>query len=77
MSAPTPRELEVMRHALGADSRTPGYRNYYCTGVGDALLQAMAAKGLMKAGRTINEGRDRYYSVPEEWRKTLGVPACE
>ena len=73
MSAPSDRALEIMRHTLGADSRNPGYRNYYCASEGDELLEGMVAKGYMLRGGTINGGRDRYYSVTPQWCKVLGI----
>ena len=71
MSVPSKRELEVMRHSLGADSRSPGFRNYYCASDGDELLEGMVSKGYLKRGGTINGGRDRHYFVTDEWRNVL------
>ena len=73
MSAPSSRELEVMRHALGADSRLRGYRNYYCTNSDDQLLNSMVSKGYMIAGGKINDGRDQYFKVSDDWCKVLGI----
>lgn len=70
---PSDAELNIMRHTLGAESRSPGYRNYYCASEGDEVLEAMVAKGFMDRLHTINGGRDRYYSVPPQWRKVMGI----
>ena len=74
MSGATPEEIRIMRHALGADSRSPGFRNHYCAEANNKALPLMAEKGLMFRGRTINEGRDVYYHVTPEWREVLGLP---
>ena len=73
LQSATLTEVGIMRHALGADSRDPGYRNQYCVADGDKVLSAMVEKGLMREGRTINQGRDRYYHVTDEWSKALGI----
>ncbi len=74
-NAATPKEIEIMRHALGATrpGREGGWRNYYCAEASDKKLSSMAKRGLMKRGQSINEGRDIYYHVPEEWCRALGI----
>lgn len=70
----TPEEIEIMRHALGDNGHaTPGWRNYYCESADDSLLLSMVERGLMIAGATLNEGRDRYYAVSPKWVEALGI----
>ncbi len=59
-----PELLPLVRHALGADSRSPGFRNYYCAGVGDQdylIWQRAVELGFAEAGHTINGGKDQYF----------------
>ena len=76
MSGATAKEIGVMRHALGADSRSPGFRNHYAAEPGDPELEAMVEKGLMFRGRAFPEdmGGLAYYHVTDEWREALGIP---
>jgi hypothetical protein len=41
------RQIEMLRHAVGADSKSAGYRNRYCTEVDDADALALVKDGLM------------------------------
>ena len=72
---PTNEELDIIRHALtGGTGRE--YRNHYCAAVepGDLdhlMILDMVRRGLMKAGRTINDGRAQYFHVTEEGRAAL------
>lgn len=72
MSAIETGGLHLMRHALGADPRSAEPvskgRNHYCARVGsyaDLKLLALAAAGLVKVGKTINNGECRYYHVTD------------
>lgn len=45
----TEKHIHVLRHALGADSREPGYRNYFDPGGDDVqLCRELAGAGLME-----------------------------
>lgn len=62
-----PAHLHILRHSLGLDDEGRGnqYRNYYCAAVENDPCAALAALGLMSAGRTINGGTCRYYHVTD------------
>jgi len=63
----TKQEVSAMRHALGADSRRPGFRNYYNADEGDELMQGMVRKGMMfRAGGV--PGGSTNFSVTDQWR---------
>lgn len=67
----TAPELEVMSHALGARSATPGYRNHFCTGEGSTdypICEALVVKGLMTK-HTRNWTPDNIYVVTPAGRK--------
>lgn len=55
----TPEEADVLRHSLGLDRRTRrSYRNHFAADAGSAdyqICRQLAAAGLMKGGRIINE----------------------
>ena len=70
---PTKKEIEVMRHALGADSRNPGYRNYYNADIKDELLIAMTEKGMVVRGRECSGG-SVYYKVSDAWTNLILGP---
>lgn len=64
----TERELDVMMHATGWESRSPLYRNHYCASEGDdawSTIQALIARGLMRQSREPSElsGGDNVFSV--------------
>ena len=44
----TPRQIEMMKHAWGFDSREPGFRNNYCTSLDDANMADLIVKELFK-----------------------------
>lgn len=51
MTHPTPRQLEILQHALGVDQygRGPMYRNHFCAGESDEPdCRELVALGLMK-----------------------------
>ncbi len=48
---PTPRQIELMRHALGLTSNPVPYRDHYVTKYEDADCLALTAAGFMKRDR--------------------------
>lgn len=68
------RETEILRHAVGYDSRTPGFRNYFCASLGSEdhdVCYHLAMIGLMDIGPAINGGRDQYFFVNQEGGEAL------
>ncbi|TWT48202.1 hypothetical protein KOR42_39920 [Thalassoglobus neptunius] len=71
-----PEYLTILRHMLGANSSRPGYRNHYCAEVNSAshsTLLDMAMIGLVKPGRIINQGADRYFHATPAGMAAVGV----
>ena len=68
----TSEECEIIRHALGLNYKRRPYRNHYCDAADAPELAALVAKGLMKAGRIINNGDDRYYHVTSAGAAMVG-----
>lgn len=73
----TDDERSILLHSLGVEyprgKRKPKpYRNYYCAEIHDARLPALVQKGLMQAGRVINDGRDQYFHVTEAGAAAVG-----
>lgn len=61
----TADQIHILQHSLGLDrDRRVPWRNYYCDADGAPALEALVVLGLMKHGRTLNEG-DRYYIVTD------------
>ena len=71
----TEEQIGVLRHATGADSSSPGYRNRYCTEVNDANCLALVEAGLMSgpqhADGIFGKGTGIFY-VTEKGFKLLG-----
>lgn len=72
-----------LRHMLGAGAERPkrdhGFRNHYCTSVGSGchgVLLEMQEAGLVRAGRSINKGRDQYFHATIEGCKAIGLSAA-
>lgn len=75
----TKKQIEIMRHTLGADSDAPGYRNYFAaepeTDDYDEIL-SLVMLGLMKRGRSWEgniSGELVYFHVTEKGKKLLGI----
>lgn len=54
----TERELHILMHATGWESRWPLYRNHFCAGPGDdawSAIQGLIARGLMRVSREPSE----------------------
>jgi len=65
----TDKQLDLMRHALGYNYSPRHDRNNFCAGIGTedhGEILKLCEAGLMRAGRTINEGTSRYYVVTDE-----------
>jgi hypothetical protein len=78
----TPAQRDLILHTLGLPDRWNGkrprwsHRNNYCTCIGDStevVLIGMVERGLMVAGRTINDGEARYYHVTRAGAEAAGV----
>lgn len=69
-----------LRHMLGAGAERPkrdhGFRNHYCTSIGSeshGVLLEMQQAGLVRSGRSINEGRDQYFHATVDGCKAIGL----
>lgn len=70
------RQTEVLQHAVGFDSRKPGYRNHFCANIGSddhATCLILEGAGLMEAGLRINGGRDQYFLVTRKGGEAIGL----
>lgn len=72
----TDDDRSIIEHSLGIEGkkgqkRKP-YRNHYCADAGNSRLDALAVRGLMKRGGTINSGTMRYFYVTEAGAKSVG-----
>lgn len=59
MTSLTDEERSMMRHALGADGKLPGYRNVYVTeddAPAGLVWEGLVARGLAQRGRVIPGG---------------------
>lgn len=71
----TAEQLSILRHALGADSSTPSYRNGFAAeeGADDwPHVMALVEMGLMTRGKTNCDGLALFY-VTEEGQELIGV----
>lgn len=72
-------ELEIMEHALGAKSKSPGYRNHYAIGEDCdeyATICGLCVKGLMARGRRIPGGLI-YFNVTPAGQELIGCKEQE
>lgn len=71
----TEKQIEMLRHATGADSESPGYRNYYYAKSNDADCLGLVEAGLMAGPQhtdgMFGKGRGMFY-VTEKGFKLLG-----
>lgn len=72
MKRPTKSQIDMMRHALGADGRAPGYRNHYAAEPDDAEINVLVELGLMRRGYDIPGGL-RYFHVTEAGQEMVGI----
>lgn len=71
--------VELLRHALGADSPTPGYRNYFAAEVGSADDDAwttMVVEGLAFVARESDDFAPllNIYAATTAGRRLAGLP---
>jgi hypothetical protein len=71
----TQEQRDILRHSLCGSGSRP-YRNCYCVESGcidDRSIQQLINMGLMKRGRTINEGRNYYAHVTDAGAKEIDL----
>lgn len=75
----TQKQIEILEHAIGARSKTPGYRNRFCASVDDkdvVELVELVGLGLMygpfQTGGTVGVGYGMFY-VTVKGKDILGV----
>ena len=71
----TPKQRDIMKHALGADRGAPGWRNHFVTGPGSDDYddcEALVAAGLMakRSGGPLSGG-DPVYRVTDAGQDAL------
>jgi len=65
-----------LRHMVGKDSDSPGYRNHFCANIGSDdwnTLNEMAKDDLVSPGRVINGGRDQYWHATHKGCRVAGL----
>ena len=71
----TPRQREIIRHALGLDRARQSYRNHYVTGPGTddfGDCEALVAAGMMRCHEPSElSGGDFIYVVTAEGREAV------
>jgi len=55
--------IQILRHTTGDNA---GHRNYYCANAESMECEALVSAGLMRRGRTVNDGAQRYYIATDE-----------
>jgi len=81
MSDVSERQLEILRHMLGAPVKRrrgslPGYRNRFCAGArGDVAdqLRLMADAGLVIADRPMYDGAGQYFHATAAGCEAIGL----
>lgn len=70
---PTPRQIELMRHALGLNYKPAPWRDYFAAEADNADCLALVAGGFMKVGRAIPGGLVYFHvieaGVRAAWRE--------
>ena len=73
----TDRQTEVLKHAVGFDSRQPGFRNHFCAAIGNdedySTCLELEQLGLMEAGLKINGGTCQYFLVNRAGGEAIGL----
>jgi len=73
----TNEERELLRHALGADSDSPGYRNHFAASPGtpaDLAWAAMVASGLARGPwASTMAGPLKFYAASEAGQEAVGI----
>lgn len=71
----TDNQINILRHTVGADSESPGYRNRYCCESDNKDLLSLVALGFMEGPKYIGhfgEGNGMFYAT-EKTFKLLGI----
>jgi hypothetical protein len=72
----TDEQVSMLRHTVGADSRSPGFRNRYCTTETNpdalALVKAGLFEGPYLTGGSVGGGYALFYATPTAF-KLLGI----
>jgi len=69
----TAKQIEILRHTVGADSKNPGYRNRYVSDMTDDI-QALIDMGLMSGPFFSGEfGGNSMFCVTESGRQLMGI----
>lgn len=72
----TDKQINMLRHAVGADSRSPGFRNRYCTEVDNKDALTLVEMGLMEGPKytdgSVGQGFGLFF-VTEKGFKLLGI----
>jgi hypothetical protein len=70
------KEIKMLRHTVGADSKKPGYRNRYCTEIGDETALSLVSKGLFSGPLYYNgefgQGYGLFFATDKAF-KLLGI----
>lgn len=65
LDALSAEQRDILGHALGMNHTPRVERNYYCASLVDGApprdIAELVERGLLRPGRAVNEGRDRYY----------------
>lgn len=73
----TKRQLEILKHSVGFDSRQPGFRNHFCAAIGNdedyETCRELERMGLMEAGMKINGGTCQYFLVNRAGGEAIGL----
>jgi len=73
----TAKQIEILRHTVGADSKNPGYRNRYVSDMTDDI-QALIDMGLMSGPFFSGEfGGNSMFCVTESGRQLMGIKRLE
>jgi len=74
------RWMDLILHATGTERSVPksqrGYRNYYCADIGSLEFEdccEMVRRGLMVAGRWINNRKDRVFHATRKGCEFAGI----
>lgn len=56
----TPKQINMMKHAWGWDSREPGFRSHYCTALNDPDMLELVSAGMFRGPFNLNQCMDGY-----------------
>lgn len=73
----TDRQTEILKHAVGFDSRQPGFRNHFCVAIENyeyySTCLELERLGLMEAGVKINGGTCQYFLANRAGGEAIGL----